>query len=244
MLHTSPRTASSRFGAHRARLGAITLGVSALVVPSAIVAQPAHAAGRTVTTSVSLAATSSVVPYGDKVYLLADAASANSPTGTDQPAATGDTIRLERRIGNGPWTALQQGSDNALWTTRVKKKASYRVVYSGGTSKSADGSTITWLPATSPTITVRPSWRIKDRLDTSGFDTRLKGTVSPKFRGKAVLQKRQGKRWVSEEKFRLARGKRFDVVLPDSGRYRLVVPSRHGIAKASVTYRLTLKTVV
>ena len=135
------------------------------------------------------------------------------------------TLTVQRQLPGKDWKTIKT-SDSAYLYDSIKAvgNANYRVLYSGSGdyAPSSDG--------VSSKVQRKLAYR-----DVGGRTVVLAGKVSPKFKGKVLLFKQQGKKWKKFKTLRTSKKGTFRTPLPAprSGRYyfRLEIPASRAFTK-------------
>ncbi|WP_141013145.1 hypothetical protein [Nocardioides sambongensis] len=142
---------------------------------------------------------------GDTIYFSIDVVS--TTPGVDDPYY--GTVKVERKLaGQSTWTTVATSTYSGLsGSTKAVKNASYRAVYSGGSSSST-----TWT-GSSATKAVAVQRKISYK-DVGGNKVVLAGKVAPKYSGKVTILKKQGRSYKPWRTVRTNRKSAFRVGLP------------------------------
>jgi hypothetical protein len=111
---------------------------------------------------------------------------------------------VQRQLPGKGWKTIATSSSAYLYdSTKAVGNAAYRVLYSGSGDYAATSAGVTG--------------KVQRKLDISGISGKragMKGKVSPKFKGKVVVLKKQGKKWKKFKTVRTNKQSRFVVYLP------------------------------
>lgn len=206
---------------------------TALAAPVAVLATSAAPASAAVATKIvggtdgkpwiyrSSYATQPGVPvFGDTLNLSIEVADANGAQ------VYNGTLTVQQKLaGKKSWKTIKTSSTAYLFDTiKAKGNATYRVLYSGSGDYSPSGAQ------------GKVKVQRKFDIDTiSGKRAGLKGKVSPKFKGKIVVLKKQGKKWKKWKTVRTNKKSRFVVYLPAPRTGRIYWQLKIGSTKAFST---------
>ncbi|GAB6986688.1 hypothetical protein [Nocardioides pyridinolyticus] len=144
------------------------------------------------------------------------------------------SLTVQRLVPGGDWKTIATSSSAYLYdSTKAVGNATYRVLYSGSGDYAPTSAAL--------------SGKIQRKLDlssVSGKRAGLKGQVSPKFKGKVLVLKKQGKKWKKFKTVRTNKKSRFAVYLPAPRRgkyfWRIQIASSKAFATTnSPTYYTT-----
>jgi hypothetical protein len=144
------------------------------------------------------------VAAGDTISFYIDVVSTD---GTEDPYA--GTVTVQRRLaGSLAWTTVATSTyPGYSGSAKAVANATYRVVYSGGSSTSAS-----WDPASADkSLKVQRKLRIKSL---TGRKAGFSGSIKPAKRAKITVYKKQGTRFKKYRTMRSTAKGRFQVVLP------------------------------
>jgi hypothetical protein len=151
--------------------------------------------------------------YGDTLSL-----SINVETESGSQVYDG-TLTVQRKLPGKDWTTIKTSTSAYLYeSTKAVGNASYRVLYSGSGDYSPSSAGV-----------IGKVQRKFDLQPVSGKRAGLKGKVSPKYHGKVVVLKKQGKKWKKFKTVRTNKKSRFAVYLPTPRKgkffWQLQIPS-------------------
>ncbi len=215
--------------------------VTSLAAPAAVLTSSAPASAATATKIVSgtdgkswiypssYRAQPGVPRYGDTLSL-----SINVVTESGSQVYDG-TLTVQRQVPGGSWKTIATSSSAYLYeSTKAVGNATYRVLYSGAGDYSPSSTAV--------------SGKIQRKLDLQGVSGKragLKGKVSPKYQGKVVVLKKQGKKWKKFKTVRTNKKSRFVVYLPAprKGKYfwKIQIASSKAFAKTNSNTYYTRK---
>ena len=136
--------------------------------------------------------------YGDTLSL-----SINVETDTGTQVYDG-TLTVQRQVPGKDWKTIATSSSAYLYeSTKAVGNATYRVLYSGSGDYAPSSDAV--------------SGKVQRKLDLQGVSGKragIKGKVSPKYHGKVMVLKKQGKKWKKFKTVRTNRKSRFVVYLP------------------------------
>ena len=184
--------------------------VTSLAAPAALLTTSAPASAATATRIVSgtdgkswiypssYRSQPGVPRYGDTLSL-----SINVETESGS-SVSGGTLTVQRMVPGGDWKTIATANAAYLYdSTKAVGNATYRVLYSGSGDYAPSSAAITG--------------KIQRKLDLQGVSGKragIKGKVSPKFQGKVLVLKKQGKKWTRFKAVRTNKLSRFVVHLP------------------------------
>jgi hypothetical protein len=191
-----------------------SLVATALVATTAALVAPASPAAAATATKIvpfsgsSWLTTSPTQPgataAGDSIYFSIDVVATD---GSESPYY--GTVKVQRRLdGSSSWTTIATSSYAGYsGSAKAVSNATYRAVYSGGSS-----STTTWSPSTATrSLKVQRNLTINNL---SGKKAGFKGVIKPKKATKITVFKKQGKKFKKFKSLRSNKSGRFTVVLP------------------------------
>lgn len=214
--------------------------VTSLAAPAALLTSTAPASAATATKIVSgtdgkkwiypssYRSQPGVPRYGDTLSL-----SINVETSSGSQVFDG-TLTVQRMVPGGSWKTIATSDSAYLYeSTKAVGNATYRVLYSGAGDYAPSDAAL--------------SGKIQRKLDLSGVSGKragIKGKVSPKFKGKVIVLKKQGKKWKKFKTVRTNKKSRFVVYLPAPRRgkyfWRIQIASSKAFATTnSQTYYTT-----
>jgi hypothetical protein len=214
--------------------------VTSLAAPAALLTTTAPASAATATKIVSgtdgkkwiypssYRSQPGVPRYGDTLSL-----SINVETSSGSQVYDG-TLTVQRLVPGGSWKTIATSDSAYLYeSTKAVGNATYRVLYSGSGDYAPSDAALTG--------------KIQRKLDLQGVSGKragIKGKVSPKFKGKVVILKKQGKKWKRFKAVRTNKKSRFVAYLPAPRRgkyfWRIQIASSKAFATThSQTYYTT-----
>lgn len=195
--------------------------VTTLAAPTALLATSTPAVAATGTKIVASSGKSWIQPgskgqpgpsaTGDTLYLYINVVSTD---GSGDPYA--GTLTVQRKLaGSKSWKTIATSTYAGYsGSTKAIKNATYRAVYSGGSS----GDTSWTGSSADKKVKVQRNIEIKDVGDRKVI---LQGKVKPKYKGKVAIYKKNGKKWKRVKMVRTNKKSIFRTQLPAprSGRY-------------------------
>lgn len=158
--------------------------------------------------------------YGDSLSL-----SINVQTDTGEQVYDG-TLTVQRQLPGKDWTTIKTATSAYLYETiKAVGNANYRVLYSGSGDYSPSDAAV--------------KSKVQRKIEVKNVGTRkvvLSGKVSPKYKGKAIIFKKQGKKWKKWKTVRTNKKSQFRSALPAPRKgkfyWKVEVPSSKAFSKS------------